>query len=530
MVIELKIPQVGESITEVQLGEWLRPEGSSVKKDEPLVVIETDKVTIELPSPADGTISRVLKHTGDVATVGEVIGLMEGTAVAAASPGAAETTLPAAPSSPGSEQTLPPAVPSSSASTRASSSSARISQDPSAADSFSPNGAKGEPESTAVRAGATPPPRDDSGQKARVTPAARRILDEHGLRAEDVLATGPGGRVVKSNVLDYVERREKKGQDTARRTQSGETGSTPGKDGGSKRSSQPPEGSPDARGASGPASRETDGRSAVATPGGVAEHGGSQTDVIASSAGPLAPTRAPGALEAGDEEIVPMSPLRRRIAERLLQAQSQAALLTTFNEIEMSAVMAVRRLHGPAFQEKYGIKLGFMSFFVKSAIEALKLVPGVNAEVRGESIVYRNHYDIGVAVGGGRGLVVPVLRRAERMSFAEIEIAIHDFAVRARENRLELAELQGGTFTISNGGIYGSMLSTPIVNPPQSGILGMHAIQERPVAREGQVLVRPMMYVALTYDHRIVDGREAVTFLVRIKECIEDPARMLLEV
>jgi 2-oxoglutarate dehydrogenase E2 component (dihydrolipoamide succinyltransferase) len=224
-----------------------------------------------------------------------------------------------------------------------------------------------------------------------------------------------------------------------------------------------------------------------------------------------------------------MTRLRRTISERLVQAQQNAALLTTFNEIDMSAVSALRKEHGEAFQSKYGTKLGFMSFFVKACVDALKQIPQVNAAVRDQSIVYHHYCDIGVAIGGGKGLVVPVLRRAERLSFAEVELAIADFARRARENKLKPDELQGGTFTITNGGVYGSMLSTPIVNPPQSGVLGMHSIQERPVARDGQVLIRPMMYVALTYDHRIVDGREAVTFLKRIKEVIESPARMLIE-
>jgi 2-oxoglutarate dehydrogenase E2 component (dihydrolipoamide succinyltransferase) len=231
-----------------------------------------------------------------------------------------------------------------------------------------------------------------------------------------------------------------------------------------------------------------------------------------------------------EEEAVAMTPLRRRIAQRLVEAQQTAALLTTFNEIDMTEVIALRQQFKEAFQQKYNIKLGFMSFFVKAAIDALKLIPQVNAEIRGNEIVYHNYYDIGVAVGGGKGLVVPVIRNAERLSFAEIEMAIDDLGRRARENQLKVEELQGGTFTISNGGIYGSLLSTPIVNPPQSGILGLHAIQERPVARNGQVVIRSMMYVALTYDHRLVDGREAVTFLKRIKEVIEDPTRMLLEV
>jgi 2-oxoglutarate dehydrogenase E2 component (dihydrolipoamide succinyltransferase) len=225
-----------------------------------------------------------------------------------------------------------------------------------------------------------------------------------------------------------------------------------------------------------------------------------------------------------------MSMIRRRIAQRLVEAQQNAALLTTFNEIDMSAVIALRKEQGPVFQERYAIKLGFMSFFVKAAIEALKLVPQVNAEIRGNEIVYRNYYDIGIAVGGGKGLVVPVIRNAERMSFAEIELAIADLGARAREGKITPDDLEGGTFTITNGGIYGSLLSTPIVNPPQSGILGMHAIQDRPIAHEGQVVIRPMMYVALTYDHRLVDGREAVTFLKRIKDIVENPLRMLLEI
>ena len=224
-----------------------------------------------------------------------------------------------------------------------------------------------------------------------------------------------------------------------------------------------------------------------------------------------------------------MSKLRRTVAERLVEAQHNAALLTTFNEIDMSSIMAMRKDYGEAFQKKYNVKLGFMSFFVKAAIDALKQFPAINAEIRGTDIVYHNFFDIGVAIGSGKGLVVPVLRNAERMSFAEIEMAIGDFGKRAQENKLKPDELQGGTFTITNGGVYGSLLSTPIVNPPQSGVLGMHGIQDRPVAREGQVVIRPMMYVALTYDHRIVDGREAVQFLVRVKELVEDPTELLLD-
>ncbi|HEV3022747.1 MAG TPA: dihydrolipoyllysine-residue succinyltransferase, partial [Pirellulales bacterium] len=244
---------------------------------------------------------------------------------------------------------------------------------------------------------------------------------------------------------------------------------------------------------------------------------------------PAQPPQAPAGTDA-DAQVVPMSPLRRRVAERLVEAQQTAALLTTFNEIDLSAVIALRTRHREPFQQKHGVKLGFMSFFVKAAIDGLKQVPQLNAEIRGTDIVYYNRFDVGIAVGGGKGLVVPVLRGADLMSFADVERAIEDFGRRAQENKIKLDELQGGTFTISNGGIFGSLLSTPIVNPPQSGILGMHAIQERPVAREGQVVIRPMMYVALTYDHRLVDGREAVLFLRHVKELLEDPARMLLEV
>jgi 2-oxoglutarate dehydrogenase E2 component (dihydrolipoamide succinyltransferase) len=260
-------------------------------------------------------------------------------------------------------------------------------------------------------------------------------------------------------------------------------------------------------------------------------------DVAKAAARPAAPSPAPVAAPAAaptvagprSEEVVPMTRMRRTIAERLVSAQQNAALLTTFNEVDMSAVMAARKRYQDAFVARHGIKLGFMSFFVKAVVEGLRSVPVVNAEVRGDDIVYKHYYDIGVAVGGGRGLVVPVIRNAEALGLAEIEKAIADFGKRAQENKIALEELQGGTFTISNGGIYGSLLSTPIVNPPQSGILGMHAIQDRPIAENGQVVIRPMMYVALTYDHRIVDGREAVTFLKRVKECVEDPARILIE-
>jgi 2-oxoglutarate dehydrogenase E2 component (dihydrolipoamide succinyltransferase) len=420
MAIELKVPPVGESVSEVQIGEWLKGEGERVERDENLVKLETDKVTVDLPAPVACVVKQILKKQGQSASVGEVIAILEEGAGVAAAPPAAKAAE-AAPA--------PAASPSVPAPAPATTNSQPPSSAPSPRDSMPPQGF------------------------ARVMPSARRALKERGLKQEDVEPSGPGGRILKEDVLRHED---------------------------------PPK-------------------------------------------APPAPAQAPGPASAA-EEIVPMSPFRRRVAERLLQSQAQAALLTTFNEIDMSAVMALRKLHQEAFQEKYGIKLGFMSFFVKASIDALKQIPAVNGEIRGTDIVYKNHYDIGVAVGGGKGLAVPVIRDADRLGFAEVEQVIADFGKRAKDNKLELQELQGGTFTISNGGIYGSLLSTPIVNPPQSGILGLHAIQDRPIALNGAVVIRPMMYVALTYDHRLVDGREAVTFLRRIKQCLEEPSRILLEV
>ena len=406
MPIELKVPPVGESITEVQIGDWLKAEGESVSRDEILVKIETDKVTVDLPAPTSGTISRIVAKKGTVCQVGEVIGYLEEGAAAAAKPQA-----PPAPT--------PTAAPT-------------------------PVAAPVETDGPAKPTRETMPPQGF----ARVMPSARRALKERGVQADDVEATGPGGRVLKEDVMRHTPRAEVK----------------------------------------------------------------------------------PAVTGDKHEEAVPMSPFRKKIAERLVQSQQTAALLTTFNEIDMTAAMALRKEYQESFLEKYGIKLGFMSFFVKAAIDALKLIPAVNGEIRGTDIIYKNFYDIGVAVGGGKGLAVPVIRSADRLSFAEVEQAIANYGKRAKDNKLELSDLMGGTFTISNGGIYGSLLSTPIVNPPQSGILGLHAIQDRPIALNGQVVIRPMMYIALTYDHRLVDGREAVTFLKRIKQCVEAPSRMLLEV
>jgi len=415
MAVEVRVPASGESITEVMVAEWLKAEGDPVRRDEPLVTLETDKAALDLPAPASGVLARIVKRRGETARVGEVIALLE----EAPAPSGAPPPPSGAEPAPASAEPAPrpPAPP--------------------------------QPVAPAPGAAAAEP---------RVMPAARRLMAERGVEAEQVTATGPGGRVLKEDVARHLD---------------------------------------------------------------------------AAGAAPAAPARpAAPAAPGGErrEDVVPMSMLRRRVAERLVRAQQAAALLTTFNEIDMSAVIALRRAHQEAFQQRHGVRLGFMSFFVRAVVEALGRIPQLNAEIRGTDIVYRSYCDIGIAVGSGRGLVVPVLRDAGTLSFAETERAIADFARRAEENRLTLEELQGGTFTISNGGIYGSLLSTPIVNPPQSGVLGMHVIQDRPVARDGQVVIRPMMYVALTYDHRIVDGREAVTFLRHVKACIEDPARILLEV
>jgi 2-oxoglutarate dehydrogenase E2 component (dihydrolipoamide succinyltransferase) len=423
MSLELKVPTVGESITEVEIGGWLKKQGEIVQKDEPVVTLESEKATVELPAPEAGTITQVLKQKGEVAKVGEVIAILEKDG---------QTKGPQKPPEKKPEE-KPEKIES-----------------------------KAAPLAAPAKAG-TPYPAESNPYEKRVMPAAQRALEERGLSAEQVEGSGPGGRLLKEDVLRYVESKEQR------------------------------------------------------------------ASVPEAQVPPV--TKAESAPSADrQEEVIPMSRLRRTVAERLVQAQQAAALLTTFNEIDMSAVMALRKEYGDAFQQKHNVKLGFMSFFVKGCIDALKQFPALNAEVRGANIVYHNYYDIGVAIGSGKGLVVPVLRNAERMSFAEIEVAIADFGRRAKENKLKVDELQGGTFTISNGGVYGSLLSTPIVNPPQSGVLGMHAIQDRPVARDGNVVIRPMMYVALTYDHRLVDGREAVSWLKRIKETIESPARMLMEV
>ncbi len=446
-LVSVEVPTVGESISEVQIGQWLKSEGDHVAAGEDLVEIETEKASVQIPAPVAGVLTSIQKKEEEFATVGEVIASIQpgeapaggGGGKSASSQSAAPTPAPAAPSP----------APASSA----------------------PAGKGG----------------------GFVMPAAQRLLDEHGLRGDQVPATGPGGRLLKEDVVAYIR---------------------------SRPSDPAPSAAP-----------------ATTRPGGPTTAASTTPAAFQPPAAPMTPAQRPtidGSLMTSSlhrgEEVKPMSMLRRTIAARLVEAQQTAALLTTFNEINMQPVMDIRNKYKQSFHEKHGVKLGFMSFFAKASVEALRRFPAVNAEIRDANIVYKNYQDIGIAIGGGKGLVVPILRNVERMSFAEIERSIGDYARQAGENRLQPADLMGGTFTISNGGIYGSLLSTPIVNPPQSGILGLHAIQERPVAEDGQVVIRPMMYVALTYDHRIVDGREAVGFLTTIKEVIEDPARMFLEV
>ena len=422
MAIELTVPQLGESITEAVVGKWHKKVGEPVKVDEPVVVLETDKVTIDVPAPAAGTIAAITHAEGETVKIGDVLGSISAgasasAAVVAPAPSAAAVAPPKAPSVP------------------------------------------------AAQAG----PSADAARQAPMTPTARAIADANGLDPATLRGSGAAGRVTKEDVLTVLE----------------------------------------------------GGKAAAPAPAPVPV----RAPAPAPAAAPAAP-RTPGQRE----ERVKMTPLRKRVAERLLSAQNNAAILTTFNEVDMGAVMALRKAYAERFLQRHGVKLGFMSFFVRASVDALKAYPLVNSSIEGDEVVLKHYYDIGVAVSGSRGLVVPVLRDADTLSMAEIEKQVAELGRKARDDKLTLAELQGGTFTISNGGIFGSMLSTPILNPPQTGILGMHNIVDRPVVRDGQVVVRPVMYLALSYDHRLIDGREAVHFLVRIKECIEDPERLLLEV
>jgi 2-oxoglutarate dehydrogenase E2 component (dihydrolipoamide succinyltransferase) len=431
MSIDIKIPTVGESITEVEIGEWLKSEGDFVSKDEVLAIIETEKATVDLPAPESGTLSEIIKKTGEGAQVGDVIARLTPGSEKASSGSAADKSTPAEPKS---EAPAP-----------------KQDKDKAKQKESSPSQEK-----------------DVTATSPRVMPAAQRVINENGMQAESIEGTGPGGRVLKEDAI----KASKTDQHSAQNKKSPATAG----------------------------SLETMGFGSTTT--------GRQRQ----------------------EEVRPMSLLRRKVAEKLVSAQHTAALLTTFNEIDMSRVIRLRKTYQDAFVKKHSVKLGFMSFFVKAVVDGLRMFPALNAEIQDKSILYRNFQDIGVAVGGGKGLVVPVLRDADLMSLAEIELTIREFADKAQHNRIKPEDLQGGTFTISNGGVYGSLLSTPIINPPQSGVLGMHSIQDRPMAEDGQVVIKPMMYVALTYDHRIVDGKEAVSFLKHVKEVIEDPTRLLLEI
>ncbi|MDR3526923.1 MAG: 2-oxoglutarate dehydrogenase complex dihydrolipoyllysine-residue succinyltransferase [Rhizomicrobium sp.] len=429
MTIEIKVPAMGESVTEATVARWFKKEGDAVHRDEPLLELETDKVTVEVPAPADGAIESITVKAGDTVQVGAILGSM--------TEGAAGRHAPVTSSNPDAvvvgKQEEGPAL--------------KVPATPPPASNLAA------PTSIAAAAHAA------IGSNVGVMPAARRVAEDAGIAAESVKGSGKDGRVTKGDVLAELEARARE------RT---------------------------------------------------------QPSVIPVSSGPRP--------KAAREERVTMTRLRKTIAMRLKESQNTAAQLTTFNEIDMSHVMALRSQYKDVFEKKHKVRLGFMGFFVKACIAALKELPNVNAEIEGDDIVYKNYYDMGVAVSTERGLMVPVIRDADRLSLAGIEAAITDFGTRARDNKLKLEELQGGSFSITNGGVFGSLMSTPILNSPQSGILGMHKIQPRPVADGNNIVIRPMMYVALSYDHRIVDGKDAVTFLVRVKETLEDPQRLVLEI
>jgi 2-oxoglutarate dehydrogenase E2 component (dihydrolipoamide succinyltransferase) len=408
MATEIRVPTLGESVTEATIGRWFKKAGDAVRADEPLVELETDKVTVEVPAPAAGVLEKILAKDGETVGVGAVLGsIAEGAGGAKSAPAKA---------APAKTETAPEKV--------------------------------AVPQPAPARAPSPDMP---------LAPSVRKLAAESGVDPSSVAGSGKDGRVTKGDMLAAMSK-------------------------------------------------------------------------FSPSSPAPAVARAPSPTSDSErEERVRMTRLRQTIAQRLKEAQNTAAMLTTFNDVDMSEIIALRANYKDSFEKKHGVKLGFMGFFVKACVAALKDIPAVNAEIDGQDLVYKNYYHIGVAVGTERGLVVPVVREADQLSIAEIEKTIADFGKRAREGKLSIDEMQGGTFTISNGGIYGSLLSTPILNAPQSGILGMHRIEERPVAKNGQVVIRPMMYLALSYDHRIVDGREAVTFLVRVKENLEDPARMVLD-
>lgn len=477
MANELIVPPLGESVSEATVARWLKKTGESVKIDDPVVELETDKVTLEVNAPASGVLERIIAPEGTIVSVGKVLGII-GTGAAL------QNTVSSQPQfqlqsqqhfqpHPQQPQYQPQSHPSASGGTFVPAQQERISSS------------------------LTPPQ-----ESPIVSPAARKILEETDIHLQAVQGTGPGGRITKSDVYQFAANHL--------------SASAPSQ-------ATPPSQLSQSSGVSG-ASGTTPSDSVPSV-----EPGVSQAPSRGMTYGNgMTPVASRQIQVAQPEERVRMSRLRQRIAERLKEAQNTAAMLTTFNEIDMSHVMATRDSYREKFEKRFGIKLGFMSFFVKAAVSALKEIPAVNAEIDGEEIVYKNYYDIGVAISAPQGLVVPVVRDADHLNFAEIEMVIGQLSEKARTGKLSMEDLNGGTFTITNGGVFGSLMSTPILNPPQSGILGMHKIQQRPVVVGDRIESRPMMYVALTYDHRVIDGREAVTFLVRIKENIEDPQRILL--
>ena len=454
MRIDVKVPQLPESIAEATLVNWHKKPGDAVRRDENLIDIETDKVVLELPAPNDGVLAEIKRPDGATVTSNDVIAVIDTDAkpgAGAPQPAAAASATPAPATTakpPSGTSTAPPATAAA----------------PSSATTKAPSAASTAPETTAT---------------VTALPSARKMMAEQGVDPASVAGTGRGGRITKGDVSDALGTRAKV---------------------------------PSPPSTEAPPSMPAAPRTAEPSP--------------LSKAPPAAPAVAQGARP---EQRVPMSRLRARIAERLVQSQSTAAILTTFNEVNMQGVIDLRNRYKERFEKEHGVKLGFMAFFVKAAVHALKKFPLVNASIDGSDVVYHGYYDIGIAVGSPRGLVVPILRDADQMSIADIEKRIADFGRRAQDGKLTVEELTGGTYTISNGGVFGSMLSTPIINPPQSAILGVHATRERPVVENGQVVVRPVNYLAQSYDHRIIDGREAVLSLVAIKEALEDPSRMLLD-
>ena len=442
MLVEIKVPSVGESVTEAVLAQWFKKDGDRVQKGEALFVIETDKVTLEVEAEAEGVL-KISVEEGETVAIGAVVGTIDSAAATAeaASPekGAKEEEAEKEPTEPKKAK-------------------AKVAEREKTAPSPQEEAAS-VPEEKATKPATENKP---IAADMNLSPAVRRIVKETGVDVDEVIGTGPAGRITKGDVLLYLEAREAQ----------------------------------------------------------------------AASAKIAPPVDSEPTAEVAAEETSrkPMTPIRQRIATRLLEARQNTAMLTTFNDVDMSRVMEIRSRYKDAFQKKYGVSLGFMSFFIKAAVEALKEFPEINAFIDGKEIVYHHYYHIGVAIGTGRGLVVPVIRHCEQLSLAKMEQAIVDYVTKIKENRLDLADLEGGTFTITNGGVFGSLLSTPILNTPQSAILGMHRIEKRPVVIDDQIVVRSMMYLALSYDHRIVDGREAVTYLRRIKEFLENPERMIVEI